>query len=884
MWKVACWVTVCMVWGNASAQPRVKGGCFEQYEMSCNTMPDEVDTSVNPEEICTRLSVEVFESQWELLNTASHAKSLNRVDANTEFCRQIQQAYHQCVFCLEEEAYSSCYNEADFGRCDGKPTQEELLSSNEYPLFQTIDDIQQACSQLEIANNYSLNTFLKDDYVGMPPTIELCTKQSQAKHLCDYVYCDGGCFDGPNGNPPTCETNSRATNESEAYLQGEVCAGLGYIFSMWLPLEDILNISKHQEYLRWIPGNSTMCDEAQLAYSECDWCAAGDEDRCFNEENPPSCDTPDSIDDTIDFYSTCDILSIALETDLVYGSQDFYNLSLHTDSFLFKANNTFCDNARQAYHKCEWCNATDLFIDCPWCESNATVPDDYVFPPLWSKLNISDPEGLGNCSQVLDFWANVSYPSNIEECYRDIWVRRQCSVEFDELWCSSYDDDIPERENIDYLGAETISQARALVWMSRIAAFLSFGGACYVIWSIFSNVKRQKSVYYHLLFGMAIFDVITAAAWVFATAPLPEKDADHVYGASGTEATCKAQAFFVQLGFTSIFYNVSLAFYYVMVVAYGRKEFQLKAIQHYLHGFPLLIGFGLAFGAIPRYHWIEYGCHILPHSPNYKEGELWAVLVFVVLPLGFSIASISAAMLVVYWKVSRQTAKAKKWQLGKGGINQLESQVFWQCLFYALAFYVTWPILFSVYIASVDVGGPLGLTLTVSFVAPLQGFNNFIVFVRPKVLRLARNRWPRLERTQDPSGGTKSSHTDRGGTTTSSNKAQDSHHESTTRQSEVEGSLPEPVIDGLEEISTRESCVVHFPDGTSQALEDVDDMDPSALLPLTTKDSIREADDPHPPRTDYYVPKFESIQEEVAVDLPARSPPSKFHIREESLA
>ena len=205
--------------------------------------------------------------------------------------------------------------------------------------------------------------------------------------------------------------------------------------------------------------------------------------------------------------------------------------------------------------------------------------------------------------------------------------------------------------------------------------------------------------------------------------------------------------------------------------------------------------------------------------------------------------------------------------------------MFWQGLFYALAFYVTWPILFSVYIASVDVGGPLGLTLTVSFVAPLQGFNNFIVFVRPKVLRLARDRWPRLERTQDPFGGTKSCNTDRGGTT-SSNKAQDSHHESTTRQSEVEGSLPEPVIDGLEEISNRESCVVHFPDGTSQALEDVDDMDPSALLPLT-KDTTREADDP--PRNDY-VPKFESIQEEVTLDLPVRSPPSKFDVREESRA
>ena len=495
-----------------------------------------------------------------------------------------------------------------------------------------------------------------------------------------------------------------------------------------------------------------------------------------------------------------------------------------------------------------------------------------MLPPWWSILNLSASDGLDNCGQVYDFWLenwheNDFIPYELAECYGDIWVHRQCREEF----CSFDREEI----NKDYLGATTLSQKRALVWMSRLSAILSFGGSCFVIRNIFSSVKRQKSVYYHLLFGMAIFDIITAVAWVFATAPI-SKDIDHVYASSGTEATCKAQAFFVQLGFTSIFYNVSLAFYYVMVVAYARKEFQLKAIQHYLHGFPLLIGLGLAFGAIPSYHWIDYGCHILPYSPKYNEGELWSILVFVVLPLGFSITSISAAMLVVYWKVSRQTAKAKKWQLGKGSINQLESQVFWQCLFYVLAFYITWPILFSVYLASVDVNGPLGLTLTVAFVAPLQGFNNFLVFVRPKALRMARDRWSRLRRTQDPSGGTKSSHTDR---CVTPNRVQVCHNEPTPRrQSEVKGSPSEPAMEGLEELSNHERCMVHFPDGTSQALESIDDMDPSALLPLT-KNSTRESN--FPPRT--CVPKFESIMEEVAVDLPVKSPP-KLHLREESLA
>ena len=81
-----------------------------------------------------------------------------------------------------------------------------------------------------------------------------------------------------------------------------------------------------------------------------------------------------------------------------------------------------------------------------------------------------------------------------------------------------------------------------------------------------------------------------------------------------------------------------------------------------------------------------------------------------------------------------------------GASGKLERDVFRQCFFYTCAFYISWPILFSVYLASVDVKGPFGLTLTVAFVAPLQGFNNFLVYLRPKVNRYLRQSgiWTRM--------------------------------------------------------------------------------------------------------------------------------------------
>jgi len=117
------------------------------------------------------------------------------------------------------------------------------------------------------------------------------------------------------------------------------------------------------------------------------------------------------------------------------------------------------------------------------------------------------------------------------------------------------------------------------------------------------------------------------------------------------------------------------------------------------------------------------------------------VLIFAVIPLGFSVLSITVSMLVVYVTVRTNARKSRKWSFGVGK-NSLESKVFWQALLYTLSFYITWPILFSVYIASTDYTrgydvGRYTLPVLVSFVAPLQGFTNFLVYARPRLMRTA---------------------------------------------------------------------------------------------------------------------------------------------------
>lgn len=744
--KVAVLVVLAIVGRSGHAQ-RVKKGCYDAFPVSCDGPPPPADdnvssasSDVDAEIVCTQLAVDVFPTTDIFFDTDRHSDFLNGIDSTDPFCAAIVQVYHECIWCApaamgEEEGtafMSDCENEAFWQVCGGKPTLDELLQSDNeaYPDFSSQDDIDAVCAKLEEA--YKVTLLSDTRSFGFPSTMDLCHKQAVVKHLCPG-YCEGGCFDGPEGIPPSCEPYQGLVDpEVEEW---RVCDAMDYDIMYFMPdLDAILNVSQHADYLKAISGNTTECQAAQQAYSQCYWCAS-EGDFCFDAERPPTCEAPSAADaqllqpqdDWADPYDICFALYNPLVLNYEYGP-DYYNVSVHHEALLYRDNTSFCEQAHYQYHQCMWChNASEYDVNfCQsgaWCDSNVTIPADYVLPDAFQSLNLSalalqellPNETLKTCANIYDEWQEGWYDTTLlSECYKDLWVHRQCPQEF----CSFE----AAQLNLNYLGASTDRQKRALVWASRSSAMLSFLGAIFILYDILNNAKKRVGVYYQLLIGMAIFDIVTASAWCLATLPLNEDEAHYVLGAAGTEATCKTQAFFIQLGFTSVFYNVSLAAYYVLVVAYGWKEFQLRPLRRYLHGIPLLVGLGLAAGGIPSYHWIEYGCHL----ETLPDADLWMVMVFVVAPLGFSILSITLSMLVVYYTVHEQSHQAKKWRLGSSKKKRsvsLEQEVFWQCVFYVLAFYISWPILFSVYLKSIDVGGPIGLTLTVAFVAPLQGKN-----------------------------------------------------------------------------------------------------------------------------------------------------------------
>lgn len=373
-----------------------------------------------------------------------------------------------------------------------------------------------------------------------------------------------------------------------------------------------------------------------------------------------------------------------------------------------------CYAIQQAYHKCWWCARISARNE------GRDVSNSFCRFEECNKPESEDPtvDLNATCIEMADTRDQQMWPATIDFCSRAEQAAHQCPSVFCDL---------------EYLGANTQAKKRALVWMARVSSLLSFLGASYILKDILTDRKNRQTVYHRLLLGMATFDLVTALAWGFSTAPLPS-DKFWVYGAVGSMTTCKIQGFLVQLGFTSVFYNLSLATYYVLVIVYAWKETALNKINHWLHGIPIAIGVTLAIGALPFYDWFEYGCHVLPPP----QGSMKVVLIFAVVPIGFSILYITVCMGAMYWSVRSKAKASSKWAMGKskGKANTLQTQVFYQSMFYIASFFISWPILFAVYLASIDQNGPYGISITVAFLAPMQGFNNFLVYIRPKV-----NQW-----------------------------------------------------------------------------------------------------------------------------------------------
>lgn len=220
----------------------------------------------------------------------------------------------------------------------------------------------------------------------------------------------------------------------------------------------------------------------------------------------------------------------------------------------------------------------------------------------------------------------------------------------------------------------------------------------------------------------------------------------------------------------------------VTVIVHGWRDNKLKRNRWWLHGLPLSIGVGLAFGGLPFYKNAVFACHI----QNPPIAKTWYPIVFLVFVPIFSAILFTTGMMVrVYLKVRKQSRKAARWKFpsfrlrqevvgknvtspeddGRSGIvrrpsseeqgcstarprhtsrgtmGNLEREVFYQSLFYLFVFYLCWIFLLVATLEaspsirdSLDLDRLYGFFVAALAIAPLQGFWNCCVYFRPRII------------------------------------------------------------------------------------------------------------------------------------------------------
>ena len=297
---------------------------------------------------------------------------------------------------------------------------------------------------------------------------------------------------------------------------------------------------------------------------------------------------------------------------------------------------------------------------CEFCPNDDVLYPDREFPLFGGGIK---------CWQVQKFFASVKVNANAANCELAQMMNYVCG-------CAGP----------GYAGASSERKKKVLAWLPRIMACFSFLGSSFIIYDSAKSSEQRRKVMHQLLIGLSCFDIFGSIAYAFTTLPISEAYIfGPIYGAHGNDATCKAQGFFIQMGTISAYMNVSLAFYYLLVIKYGWNEDRLLKIRWALFLFPMLVGFAFAFAGIPYYDSLMLWCN--------NTASYWPDI-----PVAIAIVVATIVMSIICLDVYQKEKASAKWRGGaaagakkKKGQTSLSERVFWQSFWYLMAFYLTWP-------------------------------------------------------------------------------------------------------------------------------------------------------------------------------------------------
>lgn len=303
--------------------------------------------------------------------------------------------------------------------------------------------------------------------------------------------------------------------------------------------------------------------------------------------------------------------------------------------------------------------------------------------------------------------------------------------------------------------------------LCRTSASLSLVASLSILIYVLSDAKKRSSTYHQIIMGISSFDVLSSIFFLLADIPQP----DYTLTKTGLEEVdtsfCTAQGFFLQLGFTSMFFNVSLTLFYMLTIAQGWAEGKLRRARAYFLTIPFILGLVLACAGIPFYD----GTGLICHLPSIFMTEVFGgsslvVILIAIVPICCAIAAITAMQGRIFWYVRKSEQRMLRWRFsarklavndnsatagsdmsstGKSSkanlsMTKREQKVFWRSVFYVGSFYITWPIVLASFLLHPDrYDDPLSAAYRIEnptfFLWPLQGFLTCLVYFRPRIIK-----------------------------------------------------------------------------------------------------------------------------------------------------
>lgn len=288
------------------------------------------------------------------------------------------------------------------------------------------------------------------------------------------------------------------------------------------------------------------------------------------------------------------------------------------------------------------------------------------------------------------------------------------------------------------------------------------------------------------MFGLGFSDIFQSLSLALSSLPVP-KGTPYILYAIGNQATCDFQGYIHVFGAVSLpLYFCSLAGYYLLSIKFGKSDiFIAKYYEPFAHAIPLL--YGLIGATYVAAHsgfftsgnicWIAakpFLCNKDPTTECVSGGDFsttrWVILGWTTIA---SFVFISTSMLLVIQTISRnrpvdtslvletsntnnngngdgednnettaaeETATARK-EMEEAEAKKIRREGMIQALLYIASFFISYIFAFIYHgMDAANIERPhISIFIGAKITVPSQGFMNFFIFIRPRVISVRRS-------------------------------------------------------------------------------------------------------------------------------------------------